>query len=258
MPDIKTSVKYLDSNVCVGKRGYIEAGALWRSEDIIKVINDAGISGALVYAGWARNYTPIYGNERLIGELEKAEDLFYGIYAVMPGFLGCASSPEEVISDIKGKKMAASVMFPKSQTYIPTETVMGEYYSALEKAGILLIVEESEITSSDLNALLTLHPALNVLLVRASWENCENAYALAKKHSNLYFDTSMMENKEVLECAVKNIGSERLVFSSGIPFTSPEKIIGIVEGSDISREEKQLIASGNLIRLCKNALDISL
>lgn len=253
-----SDVKYFDTNVIVGKRGYIESGALWRSEDIIKVMKDAGIAGGLVYAGWARDYTPVYGNGRLVEELDKAQGYFYSCYAIMPGVLGCAPSPDEVIEDIKKKKMAAAVMFPKSQTYLPTETVMGEYYSALEKAEVLLIVEEAEISLSDLDNLLTLHPSLNVLLAGVSWENCERSAALAKKYSNLYFDTSKMENKEELECAVKNIGGGRLVFSSGLPFASPEKVMGIIENAEISDEEKQIIASGNVIRLCKNALEISL
>ncbi len=258
MSDIKTSLKYFDSNVCVGKRGYIDAGALWRSEDIIEVMKNAGISGGLAYAGWARDYTPVYGNERLVGEIEKAKGYFYGCYAVMPGVLGCAPSPNEAVKDIKLKKMAAAVMFPKSQTYLPTETVMGEYYSALEEAGILLIVEETEISPSDLNALLTAHPGLNILLARISWGNCDSIYGLLKKYPNLYVDISLAESADVIGDAAKNVGAERLVFSSGLPFTSPEKVIGMVDNADISDEEKKLIASGNIIRLCQKALDISL
>jgi len=51
--------------VCIGKRGPKDSREIWKSEDILKALDHAGIAGALVYTGWARDYAPVYGNERL-------------------------------------------------------------------------------------------------------------------------------------------------------------------------------------------------
>jgi hypothetical protein len=65
------SLIYFDSNVCVGKRGPKDSREIWKSEDILKAMDRAGIAGALVYTGWARDYAPAYGNEKLCEELSK-------------------------------------------------------------------------------------------------------------------------------------------------------------------------------------------
>ena len=105
------SLIYFDSNVCIGKRGPKDSRELWKSEDILAALDRAGIAGALVYTGWARDYAPAYGNERLYEELSK-NPRFYGCYVIAPGYDGSFLSPDEFISDMKKKVPTASAMIP--------------------------------------------------------------------------------------------------------------------------------------------------
>jgi len=59
----------------------------------------AGISGGLVYAGWARDYAPDLGNKRLIEELKKSKR-FYGCYVIAPGYTDSFLMPDEIVTDI--------------------------------------------------------------------------------------------------------------------------------------------------------------
>lgn len=42
-----------DSNVCIGKRGLKHRLDMWRTEDVLNVMKQCGVSGALVYSGWS-------------------------------------------------------------------------------------------------------------------------------------------------------------------------------------------------------------
>ncbi|MBQ6902529.1 MAG: hypothetical protein IJN71_05935, partial [Oscillospiraceae bacterium] len=162
------SLIYFDSNVCTGKRGKKHRREIWKSEDVLSAMDRAGIAGALVYAGWARDYAPGYGNERLCEELKKY-DRFYGCYVIAPGYTGSFLKPDKFISDMRSKRMVAVKMFPQTHIFSPCEDVMGEYYSALETEGIPLLVDKAQIGWGELSEILSKHKGLNVLLQGTSW-----------------------------------------------------------------------------------------
>lgn len=247
------SLVYFDSNVCIGKRGPKDAREIWKSEDILATMDRAGISGALVYSGWAKDYAADYGNTRLAQELSKHER-FYGCYTIAPGYTGSSLLPSEIMADMRSKKMVAATMFPASHIFSPCEDVMGEYYSVLEENGILLLVDKAQIGWPDLGALLKNHPKLNVLLLGTSWSDFHNLAAYLRKYPNLYTDLSSMQANFAVEILVKQFGAERICVGSGLPQKCPGAARAFIDYAQISDEEKQLIAGGNLARLCHVSL----
>ena len=132
---------YFDSNICVGKHGLKHLREIWKSEDILAAMSRAGISGGLVYAGWARDYAPSYGNEKLLEELKKSKR-FYGCYVVQPGYTGSFLSPEEMIADIREKGYTLAInnyIEKKEQETVPPEEVRRQYFEAYEE---MLAAEE--------------------------------------------------------------------------------------------------------------------
>jgi len=244
------SIVYFDSNVCVGKRGLKDYREIWRSEDILDAMDHAGISGALVFAGWSKDYAPDYGNQRLIEEIEKSGNRFYGCYTIVPGYTGCFKKPDEIIPDLKAKNMVAAKMFPKTHCYSTDEITMGEYYSALENAEVPLLVDSSEITWPALGDVLKNHPKLNVIVLGVYWSDTHNAFAYMRKFTNLYVDLSNMQSNYVIEKLVENFGAERIVYGSGLPKMSPGAARAFIDYAQISDDAKKLIAGGNLARLC--------
>lgn len=239
---------YFDSNVCVGKRGRKDYRELWRSRDILNVMDRTGISAALVYAGWAKDYAPLYGNERLMQELE-ISPRFYGCYTIMPGDAGNFPSAEDFVSDMRKKGMVAAKMFPVTHYYTPNEVTMGAYYTALENAGIPLLVDFAEIGWANLESILTAHPKLNVLVQGVYWSD-NSLFAYMKKFDNLYMDLCNFQVNYAIEVLVEMVGAHRLVFGSALPKMTPGAARGFIDYADISDADKQLIAGGNLARLC--------
>ncbi len=243
------SLVYFDSNICVGKRGLKDPREIWKSEDVLASMSRAGISGGLVYAGWARDYAPDYGNQKLLGELKKS-NRFYGCYVIQPGYTGSFLMHDEIVADIRAKGMVAAKIFPKTHFFSPDEAVMGEYYRALEEAGILLLVDSGEIAWTELGSILENHPKLNVLLLGSNWAYSHNVFAYFRKYGNLHIDLSCMQSNYAIEKLVRDYGADRIVFGSGLPKMSPGAARAFIDYAEISYEDKQKIAGGNLARLC--------
>lgn len=239
-----------DSNVGVGKHGLKHKLELWRTEDVLNVMDQCGVNAALVYSGWSKDYAPGYGNERLVEELKKSDRL-YGCYTVMPNLLNDFLDPYQVIEDIKQKGFVASKMFPRSHRFNPDERTMGEYYSALEKEAIPLLVDSSEIGLSYVESILNRHPELNLLLLGVNWVDEKMVVPLLRDYKNLYLDFSVLQTNYVIERMTDRFGADRFVFGSGMPSMSLGAARSLIDYAQISQTDKQKIAAGNLAKLCK-------
>ncbi|MBI3742921.1 MAG: amidohydrolase family protein, partial [Chloroflexi bacterium] len=88
----------------------------------------------------------------------------------------------------------------------------------------------------------------------AGFEETELFYDIAKRRSNIYFDTGMWNGGTAKpQAAVKVMGAERLVFGSGL-YSYPmgwrrTPTVDAIREAHISDEAKRAIFSGNLYRL---------
>lgn len=74
-----------------------------------------------------------------------------------------------------------------------------------------------------------------------------------KDNRNIYFDTALSDRSTILRF-IKTVGPERVLFGSDIPFGAMGSELSKVMGLDIPDEEKELILSGNIIRLARLTL----
>ena len=83
-------------------------------------------------------------------------------------------------------------------------------------------------------------------------ESREVLDSLAGKH-DLYFDTAYTAapwvDRALLLDIIRRHGAERVLFGSDFPWHLPSMEIDMIEGLDISREEKDLILGGNAERI---------
>lgn len=72
---------------------------------------------------------------------------------------------------------------------------------------------------------------------------------VARKHDNVYIDTSYCPHPRRIEQTVDAIGPDRILFGSDFPFNDPVIQKMMIERSKIKREEKQAILGENAIKL---------
>ncbi|MBP1995757.1 amidohydrolase family protein [Paenibacillus eucommiae] len=248
MTNIQLPLQFFDCNASVGKIAYKHRLQPWKTEQILSVMDQCGIAGALVYHGMAKAHSPMYGNSVLADELAKSPRL-YGCWGAMPDHLGDFISPEQLAANMRAEGIHAVKLFPKAHYYDPGQRTIGPLLAELERQRIPLLVDASEISFDQLADILTHHPALTLLLQGASWSQERRLFPIMDAYDTLCVEFSALQSNAIIEMMYERYGAERLLFGSGMPFKSPGAARSLIDYAQIPNEAKQLIAGGNLCRL---------
>lgn len=108
----------------------------------------------------------------------------------------------------------------------------------------------SESKTSYLHALevAKYHPNIKLIMAHmggTDTEICKKAITAAIDLPNVYFDTSGITTPFIVEYAVENIGSKRILFGSDVPWCSWDAMYWTVKEARITVEEKEDIYSRN-------------
>jgi len=257
-----TNRMYLDSYAMIGKRGPKDVEACYTTDDLLAEMEWCGIHGAFVAHSVAKEYDPMYGNRMLTHELKKSSRLF-GVWAVMPHQTGEMPKPKDLVSQMRDHGIRVAKMYPRAHRYPFTSDFCGELLRELERSEILLMVEgghlynpdileaSNQVLLSDLDAILTQFPNLNVLLQGSRWESTRFTYPLMMKHKNLHLELSNHQGNRAMEILTEWYGAERIVFGTGALEKSPGAAKAFVDYCTLDDTEKQKIAAGNIMRLTK-------
>lgn len=241
-------LQFFDCNVCVGKPGYKHRLQIWRTEEILEVMEQCGIAGALVYHGLAKAHSPLYGNRLLEDEIIKSPRLF-GCWVAVPDAAGDFPSPTEMIAEMNGKNIRAAKIFPTTNRFETDEYAAGKLLAALEAAGLPLLVDAAEISFGQLAGILKHHPDLAVILQGLFWGQERRLYSLMDEYKNLGTEFSRLQSNEIIEVLYERYGADRLFFGSGLPGSSPGAARALIDYARIPDEAKRQIAGGNLAKL---------
>ena len=74
---------------------------------------------------------------------------------------------------------------------------------------------------------------------------------VAKRHENVYLETSGVIAPKVIEAAVREVGAERILFGSDWPYLDLDFEMVKVKMAKIGEEEKEKILGGNAIKLLR-------
>ncbi len=253
---------YLDCYAMVGRRGPKEKEVRYETEDLLEEMAWAGVYGALIAHWTGKEYDPAYGNRKLLQELKKSPRL-YGVWSVMPHYTGEIARPADLVKEMQDHGIRAAKMYPRTHHYFFNEDACGELLSELEEQGILLLVEGggmyapdifdafNQVLLTELDAVLTRHPRLPVLLQASRWDAGRYLHTLMSKHENLYLEFSSHQGNRALEVYAGWFGAQRLLFGTGALDKSPGAAKAFVDYCRLSDEERALIAGGNLARLLR-------
>ncbi|MGH9724514.1 MAG: amidohydrolase family protein, partial [Candidatus Acidiferrales bacterium] len=99
-------------------------------------------------------------------------------------------------------------------------------------------------------------PGARILLGHSgvSWRGYHQAIEVAKQAPNVYLDISgSQSHRTVLEICVAEVGAERVLFGSDMPYLEAAVPVGRVLTARISDEEKRAILRNNFMRLLAQA-----
>ncbi len=85
-----------------------------------------------------------------------------------------------------------------------------------------------------------------VVLLGVNYWTLSEALAVMLERKNFYLETHLLDSPDGYEVVAREVGAKRMVFGSGLPFTGPHAPALALEQSELSDEEKELVARRNL------------
>lgn len=242
-------MKIIDGHVHIGKATWCHIDA--QADLLIRAADRAGIEKLFVTDFMALTYDMAEGNEFLRAQIQKYPDRFYGYYTVSAGRFGpwIIDQLDRYVSEygFRGLKIYS----------VPPLQVIDDPYMipVIAKAAELRIPILAHSTGPECESLARQIP--EAILINAHMGCCPQAQgdwhrsiASAKNHPNIYLDTASSSfDNNMIETAVAEAGAEKIVYGSDLPLLDPALQIAKVTESDITREQKELILSGNMQRL---------
>ncbi|TFG60989.1 MAG: hypothetical protein E4H36_11170, partial [Spirochaetales bacterium] len=246
------SLEFFDVELWIGRtlEYHAPTSGTLTAKDVEGYLQGRGLSGALLSTTEGMLMSPQDGN----GELLKADGLLPdSVYTVWnglplfpaePGFLPKPGSLHKRCRGIR--------LFPKSQRFPLEDWVVGSLAAWMTDIRLPLFLWHVETDLVELYRFAKLYPSLPLVL-ESQWQKIlyplRVVYNLLKGCPNILLEMSNLILPGAVEYFVREFGAERLLFGSFYPMAEPLTAIGLLIDADISREQMEMIACGNIHRL---------
>lgn len=238
---------YFDCNCCLGRVAYPFLNDISDAPGLIREMDTAGVEEALVFHTLARDSDPVSGNRMLLGDIAGMDRLF-PVWVVLPHHTGEMPPPELLLSEIDENGVKAVRMYPTkdSQSFSLADWNSGMLLDALEEAGVPLMLDIEIVWWESVADILKNYPGLPLIVMDANYRHNRFTYPLFEKYENFYLELSRHFGAGIIEDIVERFGSGRLLFGTNMPQFTGTAAVSLLTYSDISREDKENIAGGNL------------
>ena len=251
-------MEFFDCNAAYGVWSVPPLKPATTAKDLLEEMDWCGITKALVRHAAPDNEDPQVGN-RIVVEETSPHPSLHPTWAILPTQTGELGTVDEFLAVMRGAGVKALWAFPSKHRYALDDVACGDLLDALSERRIPLFIQRSE-TSRGLTgwelagAVLKEFPSLILVVTgHGSWGEDRYFRPLVEAYEGLYVDTSRYELDGGIADFCAKYGPQRLLFGSAFPNTSPGGPMLTLAHADISDENRQLIAAGNLDRLLSEA-----
>ncbi|MEX0324895.1 MAG: amidohydrolase family protein [Puniceicoccaceae bacterium] len=248
---------YFDCFAQIGKWAGKDPLAPWKTEDLLSHMERSQIHGALVYANVAAETHPDVGNPIVDATCSENERL-YPCWVGLPHQTGEFPDPQRLVEQMQAAGVRALKIYPRVFQFPVNDLCLAPLLGALQEAGMLLIVDRGqdghpnvEISWNELRWVAETYPRLNILLHGVRWEATRELTPLAQHCRNIHFEFSSYQANRMLEYWCEKIGHEQLLFGTDAMQKSLGAARAYVDYSELTEEQRNAIAGGNLARLLK-------
>ena len=230
--------------------------------DLTREMNRLNIAEALVYHNDAKYGEFKAANERLINEITLFNEISgaQGVYAscvLTPDIIWEKEGAEAYVRGLVKKGAKAVRMFPQSHEYVFEDRACGELFALISELRLPLCVDLAEVSWETAGLFLEKHPDVNLIVSRISnWGDDRYFFPLMRDFKNFYLSTDYYKIMGGLEKIVSLFGADNLIFGSGLPERGAGCSSATLIYSDLTKEDKEKIAFGNMKRLINSVVAI--
>jgi predicted TIM-barrel fold metal-dependent hydrolase len=220
------------------------------TEEIKRALLHAGVTTAIVYHAYSKEYHAWDGNLQLMKEIS-GDDFFKPVWVLLPDHTDEVPSVHELKSLISEAGVVGVRCFPSVaiHNFSLKEWCMGHIYELLESMQLPLYLDLDQTNWDEIHALLSDHPELPLVITNVGYRNTRYFAPLLRRYRQLHLEISMYKNFLGIESLVNQFGSEQFVYGTGMPLFSAGPSRHMVETADISLTDMENIAFRNSERL---------
>ncbi len=243
-----TALPFFDCHCMIGVRQKREPMSPQTLSDYLEDFAYYDIVAALVHHAYAVEYSPDYGNRKLLEEIADYPQLLPQ-WIVLPHWAGDFAEPDQLVSEMLELNVRAARVCPKSHGFSVSPEVCGPLFQALQEARLPLFVDVSELELEAAISLAKQYPLLPIVLCGVAWASDRLIYAHFAAVPNLHLETWAFQGHRAYERFVQAFGAERLLFGTDLPHRSPGAARMMTCYEQISEQDRRKIAGENLWRL---------
>ena len=248
-------MRFFDSNCFIGRPLAAMLKPAPTADDLLAEMDRAGIEKALVWHVVQRDCAVPSGNDLLTEQLAGHADRLTGCWAILPPQTGELPPPDEFCDAMAAANVRALRAFPDRHNYLLRRESCGPLLEVLIQRRIPLILEAHSPgqwqTAYDL--LRDFPDLVCVLADMHVWGTDRWFRPLVESYEHVYVELSEYILDGGVTAFVESYGAERLLFGTGFPKLEHGGVMLMLKHAEITDEQKQDIAAGNLERILANA-----
>ena len=186
------------------------------------------------------------GNETVVEACKKYSDKLLPI-----GFIDPRVSITEEIDYCVNNSMKIFMIYPETQNWRIDSLLGKELFSKLKDMSFPLMIEASK--NENIKELTEVAGDFSspVILVDVSLKNLSEVLELAKTNSNIYLTTRTLCGADTIEMLCKQLGADRLIFSSSFPVSSFSASFLATRYAKINQNDLNAILGDNIANILR-------
>jgi len=246
---------FFDANCFIGlpSRGLLRPVA--SAEELLAEMDRSAVSRALVWHVAQLDCGALTGNRLLADAVAGRADRLTGCWSILPSQTGEFPPPERLLEQMAQAGVRALRAWPAEHRFLLRREVVGPLLETMQERRIPLILSDPEaLYWRERYDLLADFPRLVCILADTGiWGPDRWLRPLLERYPNVYVELSAYWVDGGIEDLVRSYGASRLLFGTGFPQYDHGGMMLALRHAEISPEQREEIAFGNLQRLLEEA-----
>ena len=242
---IAPALKLFDCSCAVGRSTKPPLQPALTAEDLLETMDRSGVDEALVSSAAIEIASPLDTNPA-IADLCAGHERLHPVWQLLPPQTG-EMLPERLPTEMKGRGVKALLARPDAHRYQLNSITMGPMFEVMLTHNIPLFLNSDWRLITDV---LRDFPRLRIIATNLGcWGVDRQIRPLLEHFENFHIETSAVELDGCIPALVEKYGATRILFGTGFPWHAVGGAALMLRNLDISPEDKELIAHGNIERL---------
>jgi len=241
-------IKFIDASCRIGRPAAPNADMPWKQEQMLELMDRCHIEKAFAYHIVAKDGEVSDGNALLMEEI-KGNDRFEPQWCALPATFEEFLHADALHKAMKENNVRTLRIAPKNYAHDIRPHAMGELMGMAAECHVPVFFDYGEAVGDEMYDLCTLYPNVKFVVTNTAYSLNRFLGPILDHCPNLYVATGNYVVHTGLQMFCKYYSADRLIFNTNLPTGSAAAAVSLVCFADISKEEKELIAHGNLEKL---------